>query len=96
MCIKDEFNKICFEGSYKQKDEFLSNCDGEKGLCPKFGSCDYYSLMADSLKTTYECFKCGEIIKDDEAIYTDNDGNDYCEDCWIEFEAKLKKLYKNN
>lgn len=36
-----------------------------------------------------KCNICGEEI---EAIFTDEEGNIYCEDCWIEYESKLKNL----
>ena len=35
------------------------------------------------------CSKCNCI---EEVIYFDNDNNVYCEDCWIEYESKLKGL----
>lgn len=38
---------------------------------------------------TDKCEICGEEI---DVIFTDEEENIYCEDCWIEYESKLKKL----
>ena len=36
-----------------------------------------------------KCCKCGQV---DDIVYFDNLGNLYCEDCWIQHEAKIKNL----
>lgn len=36
-----------------------------------------------------KCTKCNELT---EVVYFDEQGNAYCEDCWIEHEAELKGL----
>ena len=37
------------------------------------------------------CTACS-IDLTNEKIYFDDDGNLYCEDCWIQYESKLKGL----
>lgn len=47
MCIKDNFNQICFIGNEKQINEFMDDCEIN---CIHYGSCDYYSMLDDKLK----------------------------------------------
>ena len=37
------------------------------------------------------CTSCGEQIKDNDALWLDSEDKPYCEDCWIEHEAIVRK-----
>lgn len=39
-----------------------------------------------------KCSRCGCVIAEDDTLWIDASENLYCEECWIQYEAELKRL----
>lgn len=69
MCIKDNYNEICYNTTDLQKIyDFMDDCENN---CIKFGSCDYNGMLND---------KCVDLeaIQDDLTCPHCNYSSEYC------------------
>lgn len=51
MCINDNFNKICFEGTFQEINDFMDKCEQD---CIKYANCDYYLMLDNQLKERFD------------------------------------------
>lgn len=62
MCIIPFYNNVLESKDYEKISNFMDDCES---VCPKYGSCDYFTMLDERLRVidgqAGKCIVCGEI-----------------------------------